>query len=83
MGSGSQAMGSGSQAMGSGSQAMGSGSQAMGSGSQAMGPGSAVFLWIRDWAVPFLWDQRLKYVTRLDSRIRKFGAKTGSAMKKH
>ena len=39
------------------------GSEGWDLGSQAIGSGSAVFLGIRDQAVPFLWDQGPKFVT--------------------
>ena len=50
-----------------------------------MGSGSAVFLGIRDQAVPYLWDQGRKLVTLLESikRITNLRTKMGSAMKKH
>ena len=40
-------------------------------------------LGIRDQAVPFLWEQRPKFVTLLESRITNLDVKMGSAMKKH
>ena len=64
-----------------GSEAWDLGSKPQDQGSQAMGSGSAVFL--RDQAVPFLWDQRAKFVMLLKSRISSLGTKMGSAVKKH
>ena len=42
-----------------------------------MGSGSAVFLGIRDRAVPYWWDQGRKLVTLLESRIRNLRTKNG------
>ena len=49
--------------------------------SETMGSGSAVFLGIRDQAVPYLQDQGPKLATLLESRIRNLRTKIGSALK--
>ena len=46
-----------------------------------MGSASAVFLGVKNQAVPFLWDQGPTFVTLLESGIRNLGTKMGSAMK--
>jgi len=57
---------------------MGSEITALGSGITDHGmTGSAVFLGIRDQAVPYLWDQGQKLVTLLESRIRNLRTKMG------
>ena len=41
------------------------------------------FLWIRDRAVPYLWDQGRKLVALFELRITNLPTKMGSAMKNH
>ena len=41
------------------------------------------FFFLKDQAVPFLWDQGPEFVTLLESRIRNLSTKVGSAMKKY
>ena len=67
-------MGSGIRRVGSRITALGSGITSHGIGIANQGSGQIV---------AFLWDQRPKFVTLLDSRIRNSGTKVGSAMKKH
>ena len=67
--------------MGSGIRRVGSGITAIGSGITDHGIGISSFLGIRDQAVQYLWDQGRKLVTLLESRIRNWRIKMGSAMK--
>ena len=64
--------------MGSGIRRVGSGITAIGSGITDHGIGISSFLGIRDQAVPY---QGRKLVTLLESRIRNWRIKMGSAMK--
>ena len=73
-------VGSGIKGVGSGIRRVGTAITAPGSRITSHGIGISSFL--RDQAVPFLWDQGPKFVTLLESRIRNLGAKMGSAMKK-
>jgi len=67
----------GSKGWDQGSEGWDPGSQPWDQGSQTMGSGSAVFLGIRDQVVPYLWDQGIKLVMLLESRIRNLRAKMG------
>ena len=68
--------------MGSGIRRVGTQIAALGFGI-IMSHGIAIGNFLRDRAIPFLWDQRPKFVTLLESRIRNLGTKRESAMKKH
>ena len=63
-------VGSGIKGVDRGSEGWDLGSQPWDQGSQTMGSRSAVFLGIRDQAVPYLWDEGRNLVPLLESRIR-------------